>query len=115
MKKKPNMARNIRNRAAEPVAMPRWRNSRGSSMAARLRSSQATKAATSTMPATMAVTVSVSVQPRSGPSMMASTRAPMPKAARTAPSGSRRTSSVARVLGTRKITANRATTAEGSR
>ena len=57
----------------------------------------------------MAVTVSESDQPRSGPSMMARTSAPIPIAARTAPTGSSRTSSAAFVLGTRKTTANNAT------
>ena len=43
--------------------------------------------------------------------MMARTSEPIPTAARTAPSGSRRTSSAAFVLGTRKTTASRATAA----
>ncbi len=80
-------------------------------MAARLRSSHPMKAATITTPTAIAVTVSVSVQPRSGPSMMARTRAPMPTAARAAPIGSRRTNSVALVLGTKTTTASNATAA----
>ena len=87
------MAKNCRNSDAEPVANPRWRNSRGSSSGSSVRSSTQHERREEHDAADEPDSVSGSVQPRSGPSMMPSTSRPIPSAESTAPRGSRPTCS----------------------
>ena len=74
---------------AEPAPKPGRRNSRGSSIGRRRRSSHRTKDSSTTAATTKAPTVTGSSQPRSGPSITPNTSGTSPTMARPAPTRSR--------------------------